>query len=68
MKISQIKKLRFYERALKLIAIGNKGVHLTLIENERKGLPNVFSMDKKIFYRMPDGTISTKSPFKNRKK
>lgn len=68
MKFSKIKNPDFYKRALELIAIGNRGVQLALIENKRKGLPNVIDIDGQIFYQMPDGTITTKSPFKKRKK
>ena len=66
MSISRIKNLKFYQRALELIAIGNRGVNAAIIENEKKGLPNVFGIKNKIYYRMPDGTITTKSPFKKK--
>jgi hypothetical protein len=68
MKFSKIKNLEFYQRAMELIAIGNKGVQLAMVENKKKGLPNVFGIGDKIFYQMPDGTITTKSPFKKTKK
>ena len=68
MKFKNIKNIGFYQRALELIAIGNKGVQLALAENKKKGLPNVFGIDNKIFYQMPDGTVTTKSPFKKSKR
>ncbi|HNR18791.1 MAG TPA: hypothetical protein PKN75_02770 [Bacteroidia bacterium] len=68
MKFAKIKNPEFYKRALELIAIGNRGVQLALIENKKMGLPNVLSIGGKIFYQMPDGTITTKSPFKKKKK
>ncbi|MCX6274722.1 MAG: hypothetical protein NTV09_05910 [Bacteroidetes bacterium] len=67
MKISQIKNLEFYKRALELISIGNRGVSAAILENEKKGLPNVFGIKNRIYYRMPDGTITSKSPFKKKK-
>ncbi|MEO8087886.1 MAG: hypothetical protein ABI763_13765 [Bacteroidota bacterium] len=67
MKISRLKNLEFYKRALELISIGNRGVSAAILENEKKGLPNVFGIKNKIYYRMPDGTITTKSPFKKNK-
>ncbi|MEO5571915.1 MAG: hypothetical protein ABIT08_10905 [Bacteroidia bacterium] len=68
MKFTKLKNIDFYKRAMELIAIGNRGVQLAIVENEKKGLPNVFGIKNKIYYRMPDGTITTKSPFKKRKK
>lgn len=67
MKISQIKNLEFYKRALELISIGNRGVSAAILENEKNGLPNVFGIKDRIYYRMPDGTITSKSPFKKKK-
>ena len=66
MKLSAFKNLAFYKRALELIAIGNRGVNAAILENEKKGLPNVIGIKNKIYYRMPDGTITTKSPFKKK--
>ncbi len=66
MKLSAVKHLQFYKRALELIAIGNRGVNAAIIENEKKGLPNVFGIKNKVYYRMPDGTITTKSPFRKK--
>ena len=66
MKLSRLKNLEFYKRAMELISIGNRGVSAAILENERKGLPNVFGIKNKIYYRMPDGTITSKSPFKKK--
>ena len=67
MKISKLKNLEFYKRALELISIGNRGVNAAILENEKKGLPNVFGIKNRVYYRMPDGTITSKSPFKKHK-
>ena len=67
MKFKNIKNIAFYQRALEFIAIGNKGVQLAMAENKKKGLPNVFGIDKTIYYQMPDGTITKKSPFKKKR-
>ena len=66
MKISSLRNLEFYKRAMEFIAIGNRGVNSAIRENERKGLPNVIGIQNKIYYRMPDGTMTTKSPFKKK--
>jgi hypothetical protein len=60
MKISKLKTLEFYQRAMERIAIGNRGVNSAIPENERKGLPNVFGIKNKIYYLMPVGTVTTK--------
>jgi hypothetical protein len=62
------KNKNLYQETLMYLAIGNKGVQLALKESQRKGIPTVFGIMDKVFYRMPDGTITTKSPFKKRKK
>ena len=36
-------------------------------ENTRKGIPNVYCINGKIVYQLPDGTITEKSPFENNK-
>ena len=35
-------------------------------ENTRKGIPNVYCVNGKIVYQLPDGTITEKSPFENK--
>jgi len=64
MKFQQFRNKKIYEEALQFAAIGNRGVQLALKESIRKGIPSVFGIMNKIFYRMPDGTITSKSPFR----
>lgn len=66
MKFNQFRNKKIYEEALQFAAIGNRGVQLALKESIRKGIPSVFGIMNKIFYRMPDGTITSKSPFRKR--
>jgi hypothetical protein len=63
MKFHQFKNKKIYEEAVRFAAIGNRGVQLALKESLKKGIPSVFGIVNKIFYRMPDGTITSKSPF-----
>ena len=35
-------------------------------ENTRKGIPNVYCINGKIVYQLPDGTITEKSPFEKK--
>lgn len=64
MKSKKINDLKFYHKMSELIAIANRGVQMALEENVRRKIPIVFSMLGKTYYRMPNGTITTKSPFK----
>ncbi len=68
LKFKKYKNKNLFREALEWAAIGNRGVQLALQESQRKGIPTVFGIMDKVFYRMPDGTITTKSPFKKTKK
>jgi hypothetical protein len=63
----KIKNLKLYREMKELTVIANRGVKMALADKARKKIPVVFSVMNKIYYRMPDGTITTKSPFKKKK-
>lgn len=46
----------------KITYLGNLAVHEAQEENRKKGIPNVYSLNGKIVWQMPDGTITEKSP------
>lgn len=52
-------------RGQEMQKIGNRAVRKAQEENRRLGLPNVYSQNGKIFYELPDGTITNDSPWKN---
>jgi len=56
-------KKEIYVELLKMAKIGNRAVKKAQEENRRKGLPNVYSKNKKLYYELPDGTITMKDPF-----
>ena len=66
MKFQKFRNKNIYKEALLFAAIGNRGVLMALKESQRKGIPVVYGILDKIFYRMPDGTITTKSPFRKK--
>ncbi len=66
MKFQNFRNKDIYKEALQFAAIANRGVQVALKEGVRKGIPSVFGIMNKIFYRMPDGTITSKSPFKKK--
>ena len=55
-----------FENAAETERIGNRGVHEAQEENRRLGLPNVYSHNGKLYYELPDGTITTESPFQKK--
>lgn len=46
----------------KITYLGNLAVREAQEENRKKGIPNVYSLNGKIVWQMPDGSITEKSP------
>jgi len=59
--------LEAYERLLRITRIGNRAVRKAQEENRKKGIPNVYARNGKPYYELPDGTITTISPFNETK-
>jgi len=57
---------RFYERLIEITSIFNRAIDSAIKENKKNKLPNVFSKMGVVYYQMPDGTITTKSPFRKK--
>ena len=57
-------KRETYELTLKIARIGSRALRQAHEENHRLGLPNIFTRNKKLYFEMPDGTITTDNPFK----
>ena len=57
-------KTETYELTLKIARIGSRALREAHEENHRQGLPNIFTRNKKLYFEMPDGTITTDNPFK----
>ncbi len=55
-------KKEIYELLIKMTRIGNRAVKKAQEENRRKGLPNVYSKNKRLYYELPDGTITMNNP------
>ena len=56
-------KKDLYVELIKISKIGNRAVKKAQEENRRKGLPSVYSKNKRLYYELPDGTITMKDPF-----
>ena len=63
MKDDKIDDIEVYQEAFSIQEIGNKAVKEALKENQEKNIPSVFSKDGKLFYKLPNGEITQKSPF-----
>ena len=65
MENKQLESTSVYKDAFYIQKIGNKAVNSVLERNKKKNIASVFSRDGKIFYKLPSGEITEKSPFKN---
>ena len=50
------------EMVEKMTRIGNTAVHAAQEENRRKGIPNVYVLNGKIVWQLPDGTVTMVRP------
>ena len=48
----------------KMTRICNTAVHAAQEENRRKGIPNVYCINGKIVWQLPDGTVTMHDPGK----
>ncbi|WDE97682.1 hypothetical protein PQO03_17800 [Lentisphaera profundi] len=65
MKSKQLESSSVYKDAFYIQKIGNRAVKSVLERNQKKNIASVFSKEGKIFYKLPSGEITEKSPFKN---
>jgi hypothetical protein len=55
-----------YRQAAEFQRIGNRAVRKAQEESRRLGVPNVYVLNGKILYELPDGTLTTEDPFTER--
>jgi len=63
MQVEKLDDIKIYQDAFEIRKIGNEAVRQALKENKEKGIPSVFSLDGVIYYELPSGEITTRSPF-----
>ncbi len=68
MRVDKLDDLEIYQEAFEIQQIGNEAVRRVIKENKEKGIPIVFSRNGIIYYELPNGEITTKSPFEKKKK
>ncbi|MFA4844658.1 MAG: hypothetical protein WC632_06920 [Candidatus Margulisiibacteriota bacterium] len=54
------KTLEFF---LEMLRIGNRAVKIAQDKNRKKGIANVYVKHEKIYFELPNGKITTVSPF-----
>ncbi|TAE31150.1 MAG: hypothetical protein EAZ92_03120 [Candidatus Kapaibacterium sp.] len=54
--------LQFLHNSLEIKRIADGAVRKAQEENRKNGIPNVYSLNGKIFYELPDGTITDVQP------
>jgi hypothetical protein len=67
MEVDKLDNIEIYQQAIEIQRIGNEAIEKALEENKRLGIPIVFSRNGIIYYELPNGEITTKSPFENLK-
>src|SRR5262249_47629148 len=65
MKTNEPLPVEIYRNAAELQRIGNRAVHEAQEESRRLGVPNVYSLNGKVYYELPNGEITDKSPWEN---
>ena len=64
MEVEKFDDIKIYQESVRIRRIGNRAVEKVLKENREKKIPIVFSNNGIIYYELPSGEITTKSPFK----
>lgn len=59
-------KAEHYVQLVKSAKIGSRAVKKAQDENRRQGLPSVYSKNNKLYYELPDGTITMQDPLRKR--
>ena len=66
-KLKVVDNVGLRNRVTEFIRIGNEAVHEAQEANRKLGIPNVYGRNGKVYFELPDGTITTESPWKNLK-
>lgn len=66
MEVERLKDPEIYREASELARIGKSAVRAAQNRLHQKGLPIAFSRNGKVFYELPDGEITSISPFETR--
>ena len=59
-------RIETYRQAAEFQRIGSRAVRKAQEENRRRRIPNVYAHNGTLFYELPDGTLTTENPFRDR--
>jgi hypothetical protein len=62
MRVNQITDIKLYQKAALYAKLFSKAAKDAQAENRQKGIPNVYSLNGKFFYELPNGDIVTELP------
>jgi hypothetical protein len=63
MKIDNFNDPEIHQKGQEIEIIGNSAVSRAIEENKKLGIPTVYSINGTILYELPDGKVTTQSPF-----
>lgn len=52
----------FFKRVFEIVQIGNAAVRAAQEENRKAGIASVYSFHGKLYYELPDGTLTSERP------
>jgi hypothetical protein len=52
-----------FEFLLEILRLGNRAVKKAQDKNRKKGIANVYVKNEKIYFELPNGKLTTTSPF-----
>lgn len=61
-EVNKLSNQRIYEDLMEVLRIGNEAIQKAKEENKKLGLPDFFWKRGKIYYILPDGSITTQIP------
>ncbi len=59
---NQSLNIETYRKHYEIQKIGNRAVREVQEENRKKGIPNVYSRNGKLYYELPDGELTRDDP------
>lgn len=65
MQVDKFDDKDIYRVGSEIQEIGNRAIKNVIRENRELGIPLVFSKNGTIYYELPNGEITTESPFDN---
>lgn len=67
MRVEKLDKIEPYQTASLYRKLFNKGIREAAEINRKNGLPNVITLNGRIFYQLPNGDIVDKNPLDEKK-